>query len=81
MDAVPPGVRELAGERGVARLVRGGDLPVGLAARVPSCGTILWAGPVIAKTTGSYGEGATFLLLATAAGTGLPASRPRAAQR
>ncbi|MEU0184848.1 hypothetical protein ABZ312_27290 [Streptomyces sp. NPDC006207] len=47
----------------------------GTAAQVLSYGAILCVGPVIASTSGSYGEGATFLLLAAAACTGLAAVR------
>ncbi|SNT58597.1 serine/threonine-protein kinase [Actinacidiphila glaucinigra] len=47
----------------------------GLAAQALSYGAILCAGPVIANTTGYYGEGATFLLLAAAACTALAVVR------
>lgn len=47
----------------------------GTAAQVLSYGAILCVGPVIASTSGYYGEGATFLLLAAAACTGLAAVR------
>ncbi|MEU1621430.1 serine/threonine-protein kinase [Streptomyces sp. NPDC005722] len=47
----------------------------GLAAQALSYGAILCAGPVVARTTGYYGEGVTFLLLAAAACTALAAVR------